>query len=424
MKSQYPRTIRNGSATAKIYKVVTHSGTVYSVDYILDGKRTRRAFTDPADAHGHAKTVVANMAQGRVHDAKITGRDADQLTEAKRMLAGTNTPLTVVVGEWLDAKKKLGDIPVAVAVGYYLQHRPDKLTRTTVKDAAALYFAEEMKPGEVSAVHIRRVKGVVSRFASDFSKFMDEVGSDAVKEWVDHLKGINYQQSKKNRVPKPLGPRTRKNHLNILSAFFNWAKVKKIVPKAFDELTCIERPRVVTPDPQPWRPSEMVKLLAAADDDFKPYVFIRGFAGVRADEAMRMTWDMVGQDHIRLPASVTKTKGGRVIPLAGNLKAWIADYGQRRGRICTYRNPSNKLTQTVRRAGLKPRHNALRDSFASYRLAITKSAAQTSLEAGNSPRMLRESYLELKTEDEGKAWFSIMPEHVNKVVVLNQKEAA
>ena len=397
---------------------------VYSVDHVLDGKRTRRAFTDPEEAHAHAKSVVGDMAKGRVHDARISGRDADQLASAKRMLVGMDTPLTVVVGEWLDAKKKLGGIPLSVAVGYYMDHRPDKLTRTTVKDAAALYIAEEMKPGEVSDVHIRRVKGVVSRFAGDFNKLMDEVGSDAVKDWVDHLKGINYQQSKKNRVPKPLGPRTRKNHLNILSAFFNWAKVKKIVPKTFDELECIERPRVVTPDPKPWQPDEMVALLAAADDDFKPYLFIRGFAGVRADETMRMTWEMVSDDHIRLPAGVTKTKGGRVIPLAENLKAWLKEYGQRKGRICTYRNPSNKLTQTVRRAGLSPRHNALRDSFASYRLAITKSAAQTSLEAGNSPRMLRESYLELKTEDEGKAWFSIMPEHDNKVVVLNQKEAA
>ena len=60
-------------------------------------------------------------------------------------------------------------------------------------------------------------------------------------------------------------------------------------------------------------------------------------------------------------------------------------------------------------------HNGLRHSFCSYRMAVTKSAAQVALEAGNSPKMLFERSRELVTEDEGKEWFSLTPTMVRKV---------
>jgi hypothetical protein len=55
-------------------------------------------------------------------------------------------------------------------------------------------------------------------------------------------------------------------------------------------------------------------------------------------------------------------------------------------------------------------HNGLRHSFCSYRLAVTKSAAQVSLEAGNSPKMLFQNYRELVTEKSAKEYFGILPE--------------
>ena len=48
-------------------------------------------------------------------------------------------------------------------------------------------------------------------------------------------------------------------------------------------------------------------------------------------------------------------------------------------------------------------------------MAVTKSAAQVALEAGNSPKMLFEHYRELVTEDEGKEWFSLTPTLVRKL---------
>ena len=67
------------------------------------------------------------------------------------------------------------------------------------------------------------------------------------------------------------------------------------------------------------------------------------------------------------------------------------------------------------------KHNALRHSFISYRMAILKDENKVALESGNSPKVIFESYRELVTEQDAKAWFSIEP--TKAVNVLPMKAA-
>ena len=53
--------------------------------------------------------------------------------------------------------------------------------------------------------------------------------------------------------------------------------------------------------------------------------------------------------------------------------------------------------------------NALRHSYASYRLADIKDAARVALEMGNSPTMLFRNYRELVTEKQAAEWFAVLP---------------
>ncbi len=54
-------------------------------------------------------------------------------------------------------------------------------------------------------------------------------------------------------------------------------------------------------------------------------------------------------------------------------------------------------------------NNALRHSYATYRLALTADAARVALEMGNSPQKLIRHYRELAGEKEAAAWFAISP---------------
>ena len=55
------------------------------------------------------------------------------------------------------------------------------------------------------------------------------------------------------------------------------------------------------------------------------------------------------------------------------------------------------------------RKNALRHSFISYRVAETGDVARTSLEAGNSPKIVFRNYRDVVDEVAAKSWFSITP---------------
>ena len=74
--------------------------------------------------------------------------------------------------------------------------------------------------------------------------------------------------------------------------------------------------------------------------------------------------------------------------------------------------------ETAEKEGWRPflwKHNALRHSFISYRVAQTQDVSRVALEAGNSPGMIFKHYRELVREADGKKWFSIMPKGKSKV---------
>ena len=82
------------------------------------------------------------------------------------------------------------------------------------------------------------------------------------------------------------------------------------------------------------------------------------------------------------------------------------------------------------------KHNALRHSFISYRVAQIQNVAQVALEAGNSPRMVFSNYRELVRPVDAEKWFGVTPASVegakaaresgaeNKIVKLPRVEAA
>ncbi len=69
-------------------------------------------------------------------------------------------------------------------------------------------------------------------------------------------------------------------------------------------------------------------------------------------------------------------------------------------------------------AGVEWKHNALRHSFISYRVADVKDVPRVALEAGNSPVMIFRHYREIVTAESAKAWFAIAPKAAAKIVPM------
>ena len=134
---------------------------------------------------------------------------------------------------------------------------------------------------------------------------------------------------------------------------------------------------------------------------------------------MRLDWQNVKLDrgHIEITAANAKTASRRIVPILPNLAAWLKKSAKPAGKIFAptrayfheLQRELSKRTETPTLPAVPWKHNALRHSFISYRVADIKNVAQVALEAGNSPAMIFGHYRELVTADDAKTWFSIMP---------------
>jgi integrase len=157
----------------------------------------------------------------------------------------------------------------------------------------------------------------------------------------------------------------------------------------------------------------MRRILLAAGPRILPLIAIGGFAGIRSAEITRLDWEDIRWDrgHIEIAGSKAKTAARRLANLPENLKAWIAPWRNASGRIVSVADYSGPLNDLGIKAGIPGgwRKNALRHSFISYRVAETGDVARTSLEAGNSPKIIFRHYREVVDPETAAEWFSIMP---------------
>ena len=173
-------------------------------------------------------------------------------------------------------------------------------------------------------------------------------------------------------------------------------------------------------------PDELRKLFAACvtpvkergkwrtREDMIPYLSIAAFCGLRAAEIQRLDWSEVhltgAERFVEVKASKAKTASRRTVPISDNCAAWLAPYAKASGSVAAFERSDKQLfIYLAGKAGVPWKHNGLRHSFISYRLAIIKNVHQVSLEAGNSPNMVFAHYRQLVRESEASEWFAIAP---------------
>jgi integrase len=183
--------------------------------------------------------------------------------------------------------------------------------------------------------------------------------------------------------------------------------------------------------PEIFTPAETAALLSAASERFLPYIALIFFGGLRADEISddepetgeergQLRWEDIDFERgvVNVSAAVCKGKKlRRKITMPPNLAQWLAPYRGRTGFIYNL-EPSNDREKCATAAGIKWKHNGPRHSFASYRLEQCKSAAEVSLEMGNSPRMVLERYADVVHAEDAAAYWNIRPADSAKVVSM------
>lgn len=220
-----------------------------------------------------------------------------------------------------------------------------------------------------------------------------------------------------------LSPTSRMNFRKVLGTAFEFA-----IARGYASENPVIKTAKVKADYSPpgiLVPVEIEAILSSADPKIIAAIAISAFGGLRDAEVGRMTWDridLVG-GHIKIDAAIAKTASRRLIPITDNLREWLVPRAKSSGPVRPPPRMSYPLYRVARKVaaaklikqGLSAKNlkewpsNALRHSFASYRLAMIDNAAQVAEECGHSVQILKRNYRELVTKAEARAWFAVVP---------------
>lgn len=394
----------------------------YVVSYYQSGKRLRTRHRSLKAARDKANAVKTAILNDDLTALSLKGQDSVIYARAKNLISHLGVSLDEVAKQYADAMAILGNVSLLEAVRFY-----ERFGKTVTTDKSVPAIVQELNDGlkadGKSAYHLRDMKRRLETFALAFAKPIIEVKTAEISEWLRNLKGHT-----KTRKEVDLAPKTRNHYRNSIVQLFNHARDYGYLPKGMPtEAEAVKTLDVVPPTNQIFTVEEIEKVLKNAPARLVAPMAIKAFSGVRTEEMLNLHWEHLNLEskYIRLPAEVTKTKERRLVPMQDNLVAWLSSHKKTAGRICHRWQRPQALVQAFdrygKRQGVNLGANKFRNSYISYRVAVTHDVAKVALESGNSPRIIQREYLELATEEEGKRWFNVFPPaHKKKTTALKK----
>jgi integrase len=373
----------------------------------------RQKFGNLADAEREARFILTKLANGESEVLKLSGLDRAAYVHSMQKLREwqPDADLYSAVTDFVAAVKRLSDATsLKECVNFYLSRHPAGLPRKTVREVLDEMLAVKANAG-VSEPYAKELRLRLGQFADSFGVPISTVSSKQIQEWLTN---------------RDVSGRTQNNYRRLISTLFKFAIRRGYLPKDHDELSGVEKIRDSGGEIEVFTPDELRKLFSACltpvqergkwrdRETMIPYLAIAAFCGLRSAEIARLDWSeihLTGPEHfIEVKAAKAKTASRRTVPIPDNCASWLAPFASETGSVCPFERPDKQCFQYLGPAAkVEWKHNALRHSFISCRLAIIKNVHQVSLEAGNSPQLVFAHYRQLVTETQATDWFGIVP---------------
>lgn len=390
---------------ATIYRDDDRGKDIYIITFYSEGQRQRIVRRDFEDAFKLAQQVVVELGDGGQDVLPLWGKERRVYENALDLLRPTGLSLDAAAAQLVEAMKILGGMAsLKEAAELTKRHRPRVANNVTVQ-AVVDELLEAKEADGVTKLHLRDLRTRLNRFAKAHQCPIVYITTQEVEKFLRSL-GVS--------------KRTRKNFLTTIGTLLHYAKAQGYLPDDHPGVSKVAKLRKEPPNIGILTPDEMTKLLAAAKGEVRVALLLGGFAGLRSAEIVRLDWDCikVEEGHIEVPARCAKTGIRRLPPITDNLREWLRLHQRSSGPVCAYKNLPNQWLKLAKQVGVQWKRNALRHSFISYRVAITKNIPQTALEAGNSVTIIQQHYLKMVTEQKGKEWFAIVPTCPDNVITL------
>ena len=384
----------------------------YIAAYYAEGKRKLVKFQSLEAAKRGAKEIIEKLTTGIAHVATFTPKQTAAINDAADALRPTGVTLTEAARQFAEAHKILSGKSILHAAQFYARHLEEEQRRGALTPITFPELAEKFMGairGKKSKRYVIDLDTKLKKAARAFYGQIREIRADDIDAW---LSGMTEASG-----------RTKNNYRMALLTLFSYARDKRHLPRGErTEAEFSTRYDDKGGNIGIYTPEHFRILLTNIDEGFLPFVALGGFAGLRSIEILRLDWQDIWFDKgvIEVGKDKAKTATRRLPPILPALEAWLKPHAKSSGRVIPnvrdefhftrrFKAATDKLIDAEGRPLVRMVHNGLRHSFCSYRLAVTKSAAQVALEAGNSPKMLFENYRELVTEKDALAYFRILP---------------
>ena len=417
---------RAGDVRVKVYR---YADGRFCVAYTKGGKLTRETFVKKAEAIACADERAIAISNGRADVLELTNADRDSYLHAVRGVQALGVPLHVAVEEWAAAKTALGSSSLMEAVQFYLTGQKASTAPKLSGDEVRLRLVASISEVPPKTAGEYRYRQGLRNDLERFCKVHPRLEETTAQQIRDYLRSLG------------VGPRRRDNIRDEIVTLFRFAKTKdggKIFPPgAITEAELVKRlgePTAITT----YSAEELALLLQHVAPRWLPWMAIAAFSGLRPTEILRLNWSAFKwheepQPVIAIPGTVArKTKSPRRAELGPTLRGWLVGHHESMGALypCTGMAAEKKLLnelsdETTRlskvlseitRSEWKWKNDALRHSYGSYRYAQCKDFVLIAAWMGNSVQTIKKRYFDSKSEQEGNAWFSVLPDQASNVI--------
>jgi site-specific recombinase XerD len=336
------------------------------------------------------------------------------------------------IGEEQLAKLAARGLTIESAIQYAIDHAPTVADKTLGKliDEYITHRVEEVGVGER---YLATLNSYAKILKAEFGSLnLRDVTKAQVRKFLAGLKARDGQN--------PASPDTRNHYLETLNALYNYAKTERYL--AFSPTEGISKTKTDGEEIEILSVEDAAKLLEALalpeHIEVAPGALLQLFAGPRRSEMMHVPWAVVQEKFLRLDIVKVGTKN-RSVELPEALREWIGPHRKLSGyvfepsdvkvdRECLSIENKKKrkkavknaiqtledaygwrISQAAKSAGITLPKNVLRHTAITYRLNLTGDIAATALWAGNSPGVIRSSYLGKATEDDAKRFYNLKP---------------
>ena len=422
LPKNWPQLVGRGHSTVKIYRTPSNGCDQFTVAYYLSDKRVRKTFAKYELATAEADKVHAALCAGELKVVELKGEDCLAYLRSKEAIKDTGLPLEMVAIRFADADRLVKNAGITDAsfsdiIEFYIKQHPRNLPKKAVPQVVEELLNAKDADG-MSDVYLKDLRLRLERFAKKFPGPIFPITTAQVEDFLRDLKKPATRGKDNQTVMKSLTGRSRNNYRRAIGTLFYFAETRGYLPKGNGRIEAVAVAREENGDIEIFTPAELEQLFKTAwsKPELIPFLAIAAFAGLRHAEITRLEWPEIRLDEgfIEVKARKAKTASRRLVPITPNLRAWLEPLQQVSGHVVQHENMPNQIQWLAYHSKVSWKHNALRHSFISYRLAQVQNTAQVALEAGNSPQMVFQHYRELVRPADAEKWFGITPDSVPK----------